>query len=144
MSSTKSAERRLSPTLRKGLAHIRSCEKTGETLRSYAERKGLSVGSLYEAKKKLRVRGILAPHSKPPAALASLRESRPPRFIEAVRRADAREGTVSWRVRVPGGELLESTRPLNFDETPQAQDPYDFDGWEYDPAIDGYRHRDQA
>jgi cytochrome c oxidase subunit 1 len=34
--------------------------------------------------------------------------------------------------------------PLNFDETPQAQDPYDFSGWEYDPAIDGYRHRDQA
>ena len=34
--------------------------------------------------------------------------------------------------------------PQNFDETPEAQDPYDFDGWEYDPAIDGYRHRDQA
>ncbi len=60
MSSAKSAEGRLSPTLRKGLAHIRSCEKSGETLKSYAERKGLSVGSLYEAKKKLRVHGILA------------------------------------------------------------------------------------
>ena len=34
--------------------------------------------------------------------------------------------------------------PMNFDETPQAQDPYDYDGWEYDPAIDGYVHRDQA
>ena len=34
--------------------------------------------------------------------------------------------------------------PQNFDETPMAQDPYDFDGWEYDPAIDGYVHTDQA
>ncbi len=117
MSSTKSAEGRLSPTLRKGLAHLRSCEKSGETLKSYAERKGLSVRSLYDAKKKLRVHGIVAPHGKPPAAAATSRKSEPPRFIEAVRRADAREGTVSWRVRFPGGELLESTRPLNFDET---------------------------
>ena len=64
MSSTKSAEARLSPTLRKGLAHIRSCEKSGETLKSYAERRGLSVRSLYDAKKKLRVHGIVAPHGK--------------------------------------------------------------------------------
>ena len=117
MSSTKAGEHRLSPTLRKGLAHIRSCEKSGETLKSYAERKGLSVRSLYDAKKKLRVHGIVAPHGKPPAVAATSRKSQPPRFIEAVRRADAREGTVSWRVRFPGGELLESTRPLNFDET---------------------------
>jgi hypothetical protein len=117
MSSTKSAEAQLSPTLRKGLAHIRSCEKSGETLKSYAERKGLAVGSLYEAKKKLRVHGIVAAHGKPPAAAATSRKSQPPRFIEAVRRADAREGTVSWRVRFFGGELLESTRPLSFDET---------------------------
>ena len=117
MSRRKSAEGQLSPTLRKGLAHIRSCEKSGETLKSYAERRGLSVRSLYDAKKKLRVHGIVAPHGKPPAAAATSRKSRPPRFIEAVRRVDAREGTVSWRVRFPGGELLESTRPLNFDET---------------------------
>ena len=117
MSSTKSAELRLSPSLRKRLAHIRSCERSGETLKSYAERKGLSVGSLYEAKKKLRVHGIVAPHGKRAAATATSRKSQPPRFIEAVRRADAREGTVSWRIRFPGGELLEGTRPLNFDET---------------------------
>jgi hypothetical protein len=117
MSSTKSAERRLSPTLRKGLAHIRSCERSGETLKSYAERKGLSVRSLYQAKKMLRLQGILAPHGKPPAASAASRESQPPRFIEAVRRADGREGAVSWRVRFPGGKLLESTKSLSFDET---------------------------
>jgi hypothetical protein len=117
MARRKSGEGRLSPTLRKGLAHIRSCEKSGETLKSYAERKGLSVRSLYDAKKKLRVRGIVAPHGKPPAAPATSRRSQPPRFIEAVRRADAREGAVSWRVRFPSGELLESTRPLSLDET---------------------------
>ena len=117
MSSTKSAEGRLSPTLRKGLAHIRSCEESGETLKSYAERKGLSVGSLYEAKKKLRVHGVVAPHTKPPATSATSRELEPPRFIEVVRRAEAREGTVSWRVRFSGGELLESTRPLSFEQT---------------------------
>jgi hypothetical protein len=27
---------------------------------------------------------------------------------------------------------------------PPAQDPYDFDDWDYDPAIDGYRHREQT
>ena len=117
MSRRKSAEARLSPALRKGLVHIRSCEKSGETLKSYAERKGLSVGSLYEAKKKLRVHGIVAPHGKPPAAAARSGPSQPSRFIEAVRRADEREGTVSWRIRFSGGGLLESTRPLSFDET---------------------------
>jgi hypothetical protein len=117
MSRRKSAEGRLSPTLRKGLAHIRSCEKSGETLKSYAERRGLSVRSLYDAKKKLRVHGIVAPHGKPPAASATPRKSQPRRFIEAIRRADEREGTVSWRVRFSSGELLESTRPLSFDET---------------------------
>jgi hypothetical protein len=117
MARRKSGEGRLSPALRKGLAHIRSCEKSGETLKGYAERKGLSVRSLYDAKKKLRVQGIVAPHGKPPAAPATSRKSQPPRFIEAVHRADVREGTVSWRVRFSGGELLESTRPLSFDET---------------------------
>ena len=76
MSRRKSAEGRLSPTLRKGLAHIRSCEKSGETLKSYAERRGLSVRSLYDAKKKLRVHGIVAPHGKPPAAAALPRNLR--------------------------------------------------------------------
>ncbi len=28
--------------------------------------------------------------------------------------------------------------PHNFDHTPAAGDPYDYSGWEYDPAIDGY------
>jgi len=117
MSSTKSAELRLSPSLRKRLAHIRSCERSGETLKSYAERKGLSVGSLYEAKKKLRVHGIVAPHGKRAAATATSRKSQPPRFIEAVRRTDVPDGAISWRVRFPDGELLESTRRLSFDET---------------------------
>ena len=78
MSRRKSAEARLSPALRKGLVHIRSCEKSGETLKSYAERKGLSVRSLYDAKKKLRLQGILAPHGKPPAVPATPRVSQPP------------------------------------------------------------------
>ena len=79
--------------------------------------KGLSVGSLYEAKKKLRVHGIVAPHGKRAAATATSRKSQPPRFIEAVRRTDVPDGAISWRVRFPDGELLESTRRLSFDET---------------------------
>ena len=34
--------------------------------------------------------------------------------------------------------------PLNFDRVPEAQDPYDFDDWAYDPAIDGYVRRGEA
>jgi hypothetical protein len=117
MSSSKVVERQLSPALRKGLAHIRACEESGETLKSYAERKGLSVRSLYQVKKMLRVQGILAPHSKAAAASATPREAQPPRFTEAVRRSDVREGRVSWRVRFSSGAVLESTIPLSFDET---------------------------
>jgi cytochrome c oxidase subunit 1 len=28
--------------------------------------------------------------------------------------------------------------PHNFDETPVAEDPYEFEDWDYDPELDGY------
>ena len=117
MAGARAGDGRLSPEARKQLAHIRACEESGETLKSYAERHGLRVHSLYHAKKLAREHGILPPHRKQKGSSQVPRGSQPPRFVEAVRRADVGEGAVSWRVRFPGGELLESTRPLSFDET---------------------------
>ena len=116
MSSSRSREGGLSPTLRKQLAHIRACEKAGETLKSHAERQGLSVQALYEARRRLRKQGILAPQPTRAAASAAPQREPMPRFVEAIRRVDAREGGVAWRVRFSGGEVLESTTPLRVDE----------------------------
>jgi len=116
MSSSRSSKGRLSPTLRKQLAHIRACERAGETLKGYAERQGLSVQALYEARRRLRKQGVLAPHLKRAAASTTLQREPARRFVEAIRRVDAREGGVAWRLRFCGGEVLESTTPLRVDE----------------------------
>ena len=41
------------------LMHLRVCEKSGLTMRAYAEQHGLSVSSLYEAKRRLRERCVV-------------------------------------------------------------------------------------
>ena len=111
-----SREGGLSPTLRKQLAQIRASEKAGETLKSYAEHQGLSVHALYEARRRLRKQGILAPHPKRAAASKTSQGQPAPRFVEAIRRVDAREGGAAWRVRFSGGDVLESATPLRIDE----------------------------
>ena len=62
MGTARSAEEHLSPTLRERLSQIRACEKSGESLKAYAERHAMSVGSLYQAKKLARQQGALPPH----------------------------------------------------------------------------------
>jgi hypothetical protein len=107
----------LSPANRKWLLDIRACEKSGESLKSYAERKGISVHALYQAKKVAREKGILPPHRKGKAPLASSRRRRPARFVKAVQCVEAREAGAAWRLRLPGGAVFESMAPLNVDET---------------------------
>jgi transposase-like protein len=49
-------------TLRKRLAQVRACERSGESLRAYAARHDLSVHALYAAKRTARQQGLLPPH----------------------------------------------------------------------------------
>ena len=55
-----------SARLRKQLEQIRACERSGETLKTYAARHGISVHALYEAKKKARQQGLLPAHGTQP------------------------------------------------------------------------------
>jgi hypothetical protein len=116
MERGKSRKRILTATLRKQLAHIRASEQGGETLKSYADRNGLSVHSLYQAKKQARQQGHLAPHRGKAAASNEPRAPKPPRFVEAVRRTEARDPGSSWRVRFSSGAELESATPLSIEE----------------------------
>ena len=62
MSRRSSKRGSASALLRERLSLIRACEKSGESLKSYAERHGISVHALYQAKKAARKRGLLPPH----------------------------------------------------------------------------------
>ena len=120
MASTRSSEGRLSATTRKQLAHVRACEKSGETLKRYAERHGLSVHGLYQAKKIARQTGLLPAH-RGRQAKRSIGQSRPEssRFVEGIRSGPAREGAAVWRIRFAGGEVLESSTLLGMEEAAQ-------------------------
>ena len=110
----------LSPALTKWLAEIQACERSGEALKAYAARKGLSVHTLYQARKVLRKKGVLAPHGRPrPTGAGKLprveRESIP-RFVQAVQRSDVRDPGLAWRLRLPSGLIFESHAPVVIDD----------------------------
>ncbi len=118
MGSKKSSGGKGSPTLRKRLAQIRACEESGESLKDYAERQGLSVHMLYQAKKLARQQGLLPPPQQR-ARLVKRRRSKPsgrPRFVHAVHRSEAQEARLAWRLRLPTGVVFESGTPLTPDE----------------------------
>ena len=106
----------LSATNRKWLAEVRACEKSGESLSSYAERKGVSVHSLYQAKKRARELGLFPAHRKRKGTSSSPRRSRSTRFVEAIGRVEPRDPAVTWRVRFPSGVIFESVAPLSHDD----------------------------
>jgi hypothetical protein len=112
----------LSRANRKWLSEVRACDKSGESLSSYAERKGVSVHALYQAKKRARELGLFPVHRKQKAVASSPRRSRSTRFVEAIGRVEAREPVVAWRVRFPGGVLFESVAPLSTDDVLQLVD----------------------
>jgi len=119
-SNEKSTVAKASPLLRDRVAAIRACERSGETLNAYAARTGVSVSTLYEAKRRARSLGLLPPYrsarrraaTKPPSW-----ESGATRFVEATVRPAPRDEAFAWRLRFPGGEILEATTPLGGDET---------------------------
>ncbi len=106
-----------SARLRERLKQLEACRKSGESLKDYAQRHGLSVDSLYQAKKVARQQGLIAPYRRPSSGRSnSSPEASPSRFVKAVRRTDAPVSqSPAWRLRFAGGEVLESSTPLSAD-----------------------------
>jgi transposase-like protein len=115
LGSKKSSGGEASPTLRKRLAQVRECETSGETLKAYAERHGLSVHVLYQAKKTARKQGLLPPHRATRSTGTSPQTAR--RFVEA-RPVASMPPPIrpTWRIRFASGEVLESDAPLSMDD----------------------------
>ena len=105
-----------SATLRKRLVQVRACERAGESLKAYAARHGISVHSLYQAKKQARQQGLLRPHGAEKGSLTRSSRPRRPRFVEAISAPAQPQPGYSWRLRFSSGEVLESSTPLAGDE----------------------------
>jgi hypothetical protein len=118
MSEFHSTEEELTPALRRHLAAIRDCDGSGESMKRYADQKGLSIHTLYQAKKVLRKKGVLRLPSRVPAkGVRAPRHAKPSlRFVQAVRREEEHERGMAWRVRLPGGGIFESDTALTLDE----------------------------
>lgn len=91
----------LSDRQRYWLKHIRAAEQKREPLKHYAKRLGLSEQALYEAKRRLRQRGVLAPAPKRrPASV---------RFVQVVAASgpESRPAPSTLRVQLASGAVLE-------------------------------------
>ena len=102
-----------SPALRRRLTEIQSCEDSGESLKAYATRRGISVHSLYQAKKMARQQGLLPSHRNQKTKSSHREAVRPSQFVEATTVVSSRPPSPAWRVRFAGGEVLESNTPLD-------------------------------
>lgn len=96
------AELALSERQRHWLRHLRACERSGETIRHYGEWQGVSVHSLYSARKRLRGLGI--------SFGSSLRASQV--SFAKVSLGEAAVGPAHWRVHFPNGAVVEWSVPL--------------------------------
>lgn len=104
-------DRGLTDRQRGWLRHVRSAESRGEPLTEYAKRRGLSVGSLYEAKRRLRQDGVIAAATRAKSATA-----RAPGFVElAVPERSMATTASSLRIQLPNGTVLE------WSEAPQGE-----------------------
>ena len=120
MGSKKSGGREATARLRKRLSQIRSCEQSGETLKTYAARHGISVHALYQAKKQARQKGLLPVHGMPKTRAAGPKQpkaARRSRFVEAIAAPIPPAPALAWRLRLRSGDVLESGTPLGHDET---------------------------
>ena len=101
--SSRAKDRGLTERQREWLSHVRAAEGRGEALTAYAKRRGLSVGSLYEAKRSLRQAGVIGA-----ATRAKPATPRAPGFVEvAVRERPIVSTASSFRVQLPNGTVLE-------------------------------------
>ena len=106
----KGSEARLSPGQREGLGHLRAAERSGETIKDYAARRGLSVQSLYQAGKRLRRLGVLEPR------IRRRREPAASTFVKLEPAATRPEAGPAWRIRLASGVVFESRAPLAHDD----------------------------
>jgi hypothetical protein len=81
------------------LKHLRAAERTGEPLKAYADRLELSEHSMYEAKRRLRVSGLIAPVTR--------RKTTAPRFTRVTVSPREVAPVASLRVRLSSGAVLE-------------------------------------
>jgi hypothetical protein len=123
---TRSSQGEVSPTLRQHLVHVRTCEASEETLKAYAHRRGLSVQSLYQAKKVARKMGLLAPHGRPSSAGSGKKTARLRRFVEAQTTTTSvmPAANPTWRIRFTCGAVLESNAPLSMEDVLRLADQF--------------------
>ncbi|MDH3424720.1 MAG: hypothetical protein OEN00_17110 [Gemmatimonadota bacterium] len=104
--SKRATKQSLTARQREWLRHLRAIERSGKPIKDYAAEQGLPVQALYQAAKRLRELGMLAPSGR--------RVAKRKGFVKvAVTPASAARGEVAWRVRLPNGTTLESTLPLS-------------------------------
>jgi hypothetical protein len=108
--SKEPTESRLTPGQRRWLRHLRAAERSGETIKDYAARHGLSVQSVYQAGKRLRRLGVIKPR------VVRRLEAVAPSWVKAELPSARREGGAAWRMRLPNGWVFESSAPLAREE----------------------------
>jgi len=96
----------LTPRQQEWLGHLRTCAQSGETVRAYAKRHGLSEHAMYQAAKGLRRRGALPAHARRPRKAQTA-----PAFVK-VSAAVRPTASGSWRARLPNGIVLEGSEGL--------------------------------
>jgi hypothetical protein len=123
---TRSIREGVSPTLRQHLVHVKACKASGETLKAYAQRRGLSVQSLYQAKKIARKKGLLAPYGSPSSVGPGKKTARRRRFVEArtTRTSATPAANPTWRIRFTCGAVLESNAPLSMEDVFRLADQF--------------------
>jgi hypothetical protein len=101
--SRRRAAVKLTERQRHWLKHIRAAERKDEPLTVYAEQQGLSVSSLYEAKRHLRETGVIA------AAGGTKKQKQVvPEFVSvSVREPVPSVSGTALRIRLSSGAMLE-------------------------------------
>ncbi len=104
--SKEPSEAALTPGQHEWLQHLRAAARSGETIKEYAARRGLSVQSLYQAGKRLRRLGVIEPRTP------RRRKAPVSRFVRVEPATARRETGASWRIRLPSGVIFECSAPL--------------------------------
>jgi hypothetical protein len=99
------AGRSLTGKQREWLRHLEARHRSGSRVKDYAAEHGIPVQSLYQAAKRLRARGVLAPSGR--------RTATPRGFVKVAMAPPSADLRSAWRIRLPGGTVFESTTPLS-------------------------------
>ena len=95
----------LTPRQQEWQRHLEACARSGETVRAYAKRHGLSEHAMYQTAKDLRQHGLLP-------ASRRRRSSKKPSFVKVSPTVRA-SSSGSWRARLANGIVLEGSGGLS-------------------------------